>query len=105
MDPTVLRVSTNRNKVLLEVGDVFAESLQTIHLPTEEYSVEGADLGNQYTIKLMGTVAEATERAQYIFQGVRKDDGPPPIYWQVQATDPSGKLVCVSLIGTRTATS
>ena len=65
MDPIVLRVSTNQNKVALgAVWDAFAEFIQITHTPSHKSLIEGPNVGNQFTIELMGTVAEAAKRAQ-----------------------------------------
>ena len=100
MDPSVLRISNNQNKIALgAVGDAFADFFETINRSRDKFTIEGPELGNNSTLELMGTVAEAARRVQYILCAAKKDDGPPPKYWQFQAEDPSGELFPVLLNG------
>ena len=81
MDPTILRISTNKHKVALgAVGDAFAKFFETINLSHDRFAIHGPDLGSNSTLELMGRVPGATKWVQRILRAVKKDGGPPPEY-------------------------
>ena len=102
-NPTILRINSNKNKVSLEaVKAAFAEFFESINLKSEHFSFEGPEVGSQFSIDIIGTMASAAKRAKYILQHVKKEDGGPTgpaVYWQFQALDVSGHGVPIYLNG------
>lgn len=61
-----------RTNALAAVGDAFKDSSDTINVSPENYEMDGPDVGPQFATELVGIVAEATKRAQYILRSVNE---------------------------------
>ena len=63
-----------RRKLRRLLWEMPSRLFDTINVSPDEYEIGGPEVGSQFDIEMLGTIAEATKRAQNIFSSVKKDD-------------------------------